>query len=536
MDPSPSPAFAGARPDALGTTATARSFRASLAAMIGICLVFMLTALNTSVVGTAMPRIVADLRGYDLYPWAASAFLLTNAITIPITGRLGDLYGRKPFVLAAVVLFTLASAACGLAQTMMQLILARAAQGLAGGMLIGVVAACVPDLFPDRVQRVRWQVLLSSSFGVALAIGPWLGGWVTEHLGWRYVFFVSLPVALAALPVVWRYLPHTVHHDGSDRRIDWFGAVLLAAAIAGLLFAAEYAQVHGLASAPSLALWALTVVASTAFFRHQYRTAAPIVPPAVLDDRASRLLMVLGVLTGLSMFLLVYYAPLLLQGSFGQSPNEAGIVMTPLLACITVGSIVNGRILPRLRRAERLLAWGQLVLVAGCLLLTQVDAHTPRATLMWIFALCGISLGFQLPNLTLQMIEVAGRRHFGVASALVQSTRMIGSMVGVGLASVLVNMVYVRDVDAVIARSPATDAEVVRLMSSPQVLIREQDHAALLQAAHRLGLDPAPWIEAAKQGLTGGTHAAFLLCAAASLACFVISLKLPALDMRARRA
>jgi EmrB/QacA subfamily drug resistance transporter len=509
-----------------------RSFRASLAAMIGICLVFMLTALNTSVVGTAMPRIVADLRGYDLYGWAASAFLMTNAVTIPVTGRLGDLYGRKPFVLAAVVLFTLSSAACGMAQTMPQLVFARGVQGFASGMLIGVVAACVPDLFPDRAQRVRWQVLLSSSFGVALAVGPALGGWVSEHLGWRYVFFVNLPVALTALPMVARYLPHTVHHDGGSRAIDWLGAVLLAAAVAALLFAAEAAQGHGLASAPSLALWAATGVTATLFFRHQYRTAAPIVPPAVLDDRAARRLMLLGVLTGLSMFLLVFYTPLLLQGSFAQSPNRAGIVMTPLLVCITVGSIVNGRILPRLERAERVLMWGQVALLVGCLLLTRLEASTPAPAMMAVLALCGLSLGFQLPNLTLQIIEVAGRRHFGVASALVQSTRMIGSMVGVGLASIAVDAVYARAIGAALARYRVSDDRLVRLLASPQLLIRDQDREAMLQAARSLGVDPAPLLDAARQGLASGTHAAFVLCALTAALCVAISLKLPQLDMR----
>ncbi len=508
-----------------------RSFGASLAAMIGICLVFMLTALNTSVVGTAMPRIVADLRGYDLYGWAASAFLMTNAVTIPITGRLGDLYGRKPFVLAAVVLFTLASAACGLAQTMPQLIAARAAQGFAGGMLIGVAAACVPDLFPDRVQRVRWQVLLSSAFGFALAVGPALGGWVTEHLGWRWVFFVNLPIALVALPVVARWLPHIVNHAGS-RKIDWLGAVLLTAAVGTLLFAAQYGQAHGLASAPSLALWGATGVAATLFFRHQYRTAAPIVPPAVLDDRGARRLMMLGVLTGLSMFLLVFYTPLLLQGSFAQSPNQAGIVMTPLLVCITLGSIVNGRILPRLERAERLLVWGQLALLAGCLLLTRIEAHTPVPAMMAVLALCGLSLGFQLPNLTLQIIEVAGRRHFGVASALVQSTRMIGSMVGVGLASIAVDGVYARRIGETLAHAHIGDVRLVHLLASPQVLIRDQDRHAVLEAAQGLGIDPQPLLDGAREALAGGTHAAFMLAALTAALCIAISLKLPQLDMR----
>lgn len=516
------------------TTPSERSFRASLAAILGICLAFMLIALNTSVVGTAMPRIVADLRGYDLYQWSASAFLLGNAVMIPITGRLGDLYGRKPFVLVAVVLFALASVACGFSQTMLQLVIARACQGLAGGMLLGVAPACVPDLFPEPAQRVRWQVLLSSSYGVALAVGPWLGGWLTEHVSWRFVFYVNLPVAVAALVMVWVFFPHIVHHEEKDRSIDWLGALLLLAAMSCLLAAAEYSQGHGFAHALSLGLWGATGVLGYVFFRHQYHTQAPIIPPSVLDNAGARQLMLLGVLTGLTMFMLIFYTPLLLQGSFGQSPNQAGLVMTPLLVFITIGSIVNGRLLPRLHRAERIVAWGQLGMLVSCLLLTQLQADTPKSLMMLVFALCGISLGFQLPNLTLQIMAVAGRAHMGVASALSQSTRMIGSMVGVGIASVLVNAFYARHIRTALESLQVHDDALIALVSSPQILIRQQDQAALEELTHRLGLDAAPLMEAARHGLVSGTHAAFVLCAVIAGLSILVSVRLPNYSIRSR--
>lgn len=513
-------------------TSTAGNFKASLAAMLGICLAFMLIALNTSVVGTAMPAIVADLRGYDLYQWAASAFLVGNAVMIPLTGRLGDLYGRKPFVLASVFLFACASVACGLSQTMLQLVLARACQGVAGGMLLGVASACVPDLFPAATQRVRWQVLLSSSYGVALAIGPWLGGWLTEHTSWRWVFFVNLPVALAALPTVAFFFPHIVHHDSDDKSIDWLGAALMAVAVGGLLAAAEFAQGHGLWSATSLALWLGTGLASYVFFRHQYRTRAPIIPPVVLDNTAARQLMALGVLTGLTMFMLIFYTPLLLQGSFGQSPHEAGIVMTPLLVCITLGSILNGRLLPRLKRAERLIAWGQLGTLLSCVLMAQLQPDTPRALLMLAFGLCGASFGFQLPNLTMQLMAVAGRSHLGVAGALAQTTRMVGNMVGVGLASVLVNTLYARSVQQTLDTLQLYDPALTQLLATPQVLVRQEDQRALQQLAAGLGADPAALLQAAKLGLLSGTHAAFWMCAAVSAVAMLISLRLPHYDLR----
>jgi EmrB/QacA subfamily drug resistance transporter len=500
--------------------------------MLGICLAFMLIALNTSVVGTAMPRIVADLRGYDLYQWSASAFLLGNAVMIPITGRLGDLYGRKPFVIAAVILFAMASIACGSSQTMLQLVVSRGFQGLAGGMLLGVAPASVPDLFPDAAQRVRWQVLLSSSYGVALAVGPWLGGWLTEHVSWRFVFYVNLPVAFAALLVVWIFFPHIVHHEEKDRSIDWLGAVLLLVAISGLLGCTEYSQVHGFTNGMSLGAWAMTGVMTYLFFRHQYHTAAPIIPPNVLDNTGARKLMLLGILTGLTMFMLIFYTPLLLQGSFGQSPNQAGLVMTPLLVFITVGSIVNGRLLPRLHRAERIVAWGQLGMLVSCLLLTQLDSQTPKAVMMLVFAMCGISLGFQLPNLNLQTMAVVGRANMGVAGALAQSTRMIGSMIGVGVASVLVNAFYFRQVVSVLEKFHIQDDALVKLLTSPQVLIRQQDQQAMLELTRQLGLDATPLMEAARLGLVNGTHAAFLLCALISGISILVSWRLPHYTIR----
>lgn len=500
--------------------------------MLGICLVIILIALDSTVVGTAMPRIVAELRGYDLYPWIASAYLMGSAVTIPIAGRLGDLYGRKPFVLAAIILFTATSAACGFATSMVQLALARALQGIGGGMLVGVAFACVPDLFPDRAQRVRWQVMLSASFGVASAIGPSLGGWLTEHFGWRSVFTINLPVAILALPVVWHYLPWIVHHEDGDRSIDWVGALLLAAAVILLLLGSESIQQHGVMH-PQGALLMLAALACGGFFVwHQHHSASPIIPPELFANRDALKLMALGVLTGLSMFVLVFYSPLLLQGGFGASPKNAGFLMTPLLVCVTFGSIINGRLLPRVPRAERVIVWGQIGTLASCLLLTLLGPDTPQWQILLQFGLCGLSLGFQLPNLTLQMMAVAGKRNLGVGSALIQTTRMLGSMIGVGIAGVLVNARYALDVERLLAALPARSEAFDALMASPQLLIRTADQAQLAKLASELGIDTAPLLAQARHALVGGIHNGFILSALVAALSVAISLRLPRYEIR----
>ena len=488
-----------------------RSFAVNLAAMMGICLAFMLTALNTSVVGIAMPRIVADLQGYDLYPWAASSYLVGNTVMIPLAGRLGDLYGRKPFLLVAVALFALASLACGLSQSMVQLILARGVQGLAGGIFLGVASASVADLFPESAERLRWQVYMSAAYGLAMAVGPSFGGWVSEHASWRYVFHANLPVALAAFAMVWAYLPPVRHGDG-DRRLDGWGAALLTAAVCGLLFSAEQSQAHGLINALSAGLWAATALLTWAFLRHQCRTPAPVIPPDVMDNAVARRLMLLSAGSGMTMFLLVFY--------------------TPLLVFITVGSIANARILPRLRRAERLITFGQAGMVLGCLLLTQLSAHTPLVWMMLVFALCGISLGFQLPNLTLQMMEAVGRQHFGVAGGLSQFTRTVGSMVGIGLASAVVNSVYQGRIAAAVAATHIGHPRLLELLATPQLLIRQQDELEMRALAQTLSLDPLSLLDAARQGLAQGTQAAFWLCAGVAALSTVVSLGLPRYSIR----
>lgn len=235
-------------------------------AVMGLAFLVMMVAVDQTVVGTALPTVIADLKGFELYAWVATAYLLTSVITIPIFGRLGDYYGRKPFVIASILIFTAASVACGMAQSMMQLVVGRAVQGFGGGMLIGTAFACIPDLFPDPRTRLRWQVILSSAFGIANAFGPTLGGFLTQYIGWRFVFFVNLPLGLVSLYFVWRYLPYIRHDKGQAHQLDWLGAVLIILGLGSMQMFVEFFAMHGisfqvlgLALLCGVSFWALIV-------------------------------------------------------------------------------------------------------------------------------------------------------------------------------------------------------------------------------------------------------------------------------------
>lgn len=499
----------------------------SVAAMFGISVVMVLIALDQTVVGTALPQMVAELQGFGLYPWVAASYLLGNAILIPVIGRLGDLHGRKPYLLAAITLFTLASVLCGMAGSMWQLVLARGLQGIGGGMLVGSAFASVSDLFPDTMERVRWQVMLSAAFGIASALGPALGGWMTEHLGWRSVFYVNLPVGLIALPIVWRFLPWVKHHEQTDRAIDWLGVLLLTLAIGTLLVTTELSERLGFTSLSFWGLVGLSLLFGGGFIHHQRYTAAPIIPPHLLAEPTVRRLGILAALTGLTMFVLLFYAPLLLQGGFSHSPKEAGLLVTPLLVSITIGSIINGRLIPRVRRPERLFASGALLLIVAIGLLCAVSATTPRVWLMAIFALCGLSFGFQMPNLTLQMQASVGRADQGTASALIQTLRTLGSMFGASLAGLMVSLGFSRGVGQALAQEGIKDTRVWHLFDSPQLLVRAADQQTLAELARQLGFDTAALLEHARLGLVTGVHEALFGCIALTLLSYFLSRRLP---------
>ena len=240
-----------------------------------------------------MPRIVADLKGFALYAWVATAYLLASAITVPIMGRLGDLFGRKPFVLTSIIVFTAASALCSLSQSMLQLVLSRALQGIGGGMLVGSAFAATADIFPDQMRRIRWQAMLSSAFGISTAIGPSLGGWLTEHLGWRSVFYVNLPIGMVALIVVSRFLPRIAGHRSPGASIDWIGALLMAITITTLLLALEDGA-HSLTNAQGvyqlIGLLGLAAILIALFVRVERRAAQPILPLRLFQSSNVRLL------------------------------------------------------------------------------------------------------------------------------------------------------------------------------------------------------------------------------------------------------
>ncbi|WDD95292.1 MFS transporter [Burkholderia sp. FERM BP-3421] len=505
-------------------------FRESLLAMLGISFVTMLVALDQTVVGTALPTIVAELKGFELYAWVATSYLLSSVITVPIFGRLGDYYGRKPFVIASIVVFTGASVLCGMANDMLFLVLARGLQGIGGGMLVGTAFACIPDLFPDSVVRLRWQVMMSSAFGIANAIGPSLGGILTQYYGWRSVFYVNLPVGLLSLLFVWRFLPHLRHVEHTQKmRLDWPGAVLIAVTLGALQLFVEWLPKYGLVGWPTLLL-AVGLAGGATLWWWEKRCAQPILPFDMFANRALSTLFVLAILGGFAMFSLLFYAPLLFQGGFGMSPKDAGLVITPLVVFITIGSIMNGRVITRIRRPNVMLPLGFALFAIACGGVVAANHATPGWLLMTLMVVGGIGLGFVLPNLTVFAQQTAGREHLGIATALLQSLRMVGGMVGTALTGTLVSEMYAGGVRGALGVEHAS--RWFARLADPQILIDRVAQARVIDELTRAGHDGARLIEAARDALVGAIHLGVALGALVALFAAWHARRVPPITLR----
>lgn len=499
-------------------------FRQSLFAVLGMCLVMMMVAIDQTVVGTALPTAVAELRGFDWYAWVATSYLLTSVITIPIFGRLGDYYGRKPFVLGAIALFTLASALCATAQSMPMLVFARALQGVGGGMLVGTGFACIPDLFPEPRVRLRWQVMFSSAFGIANAIGPTLGGLLTEHYGWRSVFYVNLPVGLLGACFVMRFLPHLRHYSADEIRLDWVGALLIAASLGSWQLTVELLPRSG-ATPAVLALAAAGTVGFWALYKWERRCPHPIVPLTMFRNRSLAVLCVLALLTGVVLFSLLFYVPLLLQGGFGLSPQQAGMLITPMVACITLGSIVNGRIITRIEHPNVMFYAGFVLLVLACLGIVGTHAGTAHGLFALYMFAAGLGMGFVLPNLTVFIQQAAGRAQLGIATAMQQSLRMVGGMIGTALMGTVVGSRYASDLDRMLR---AGDGHAwLEPLRDPQILVTPEAHAQFLASAAQHGQDGVPLIEAARTTLVGAIHSGLLITLAVAVLALCYVRRLP---------
>jgi EmrB/QacA subfamily drug resistance transporter len=396
-----------------------------------LLLVLLLASLDQTIVSTALPTIVGDLGGIEHLSWVVTAYLLASTVAGPLYGKLGDLYGRKLVLQAAIVLFLIGSVLCGLAQNMAELIAFRALQGLGGGGLIVTTIAVVGDIIPPR-DRGRYQGFFGGVFGVSTVIGPLLGGFFVDHLSWRWIFYVNVPVGIVAFAVI-----ASVFHSRAEHvrhSIDYLGASLLAGALSSIvLFTSLGGTTLDWTSPAILILIGLGAVLLVLFALAESRAAEPILPLALFRNRIFDVTSAIGFVVGLSLFGSVTFLPLYFQIVKGESPTASGLRLTPLMAGVLVTSISSGRLISRTGRYRVFPIAGTAVTAAGMLLLARLDVDTPLWTASAYTLVVGLGLGMTMQVLVLAVQNAVDYRFLGVATSGAVLFRQIGGSIGVSL-------------------------------------------------------------------------------------------------------
>lgn len=499
-------------------------------------LTLLLAAMDQTIVGTAMPRVVASLNGFDRYPWVTTAYLLSSTVAVPVFAKLSDLYGRKRLYLFGAVLFIVSSWLCGAAGNlplpidgMNQLIVSRGLQGIGGGCIMGLTFTIIGDLF-SPAERGRFQGLFAAVFGLASVTGPLAGGWITDNFSWRWAFYANAPLGVVAVATLYFTFPHVRPHK-AGKGIDWKGIVALVAWIVPLLLTLSEVNARGWTDPMVVAALAWTAAALVAFVMIERRAPEPLLPPSLFRIRSIALATSAVFLLGMGLFGMFLYLPLYLQAVLGLSAASSGQLFTPLVFSMIFASIVSGQVVSRTGRYKGLAVGGAALAAAGMVLLARMDRDVTSALIVRNMLVLGVGFGLVQPIFNLVIQNAAPPEHMGSATASSQFFRSIGSTIGVAIFGTMLLTTYHRALDA--AMPPGTPAAVTRLFDNPMELARAQSHVAEQIAAMPEGEALLPVVLAAtRDSLDAGMHLIFVVAAGVVGGTLLLTLFLPELPLR----
>ncbi|MFI0451154.1 MDR family MFS transporter [Actinomadura sp. 6N118] len=417
------------------TTETPPKARNQYVVLGAVLIAMMLASLDNLILGTAMPTIVGDLGGMAHLSWVVTAYTLATAVSTPVWGKLGDMYGRKGVFLTSIVIFLIGSMLAGVSQDMTQLIVFRAVQGLGGGGLMVGAFALIASLFPPSEQG-KYQGMISAVMGLTMIGGPLIGGFITDNLSWRWCFYVNLPLGALALVMVATVL-HLPKHR-SEARIDYMGVVLLGTAITSLVLATTWGgNEYAWDSATIIGLGVLAVAAGAAFLFVERRAAEPVLPLGLFRNRNFTLVTLIGFLLGVMMFGAMTFLPLFQQAVQGASATNAGILMMPVFLSMILINAFAGPFITRTGRYKPIIIVGSVLVTVGVLLLAQMDTGTSRPMSMVFMAFLGAGMGCLMQTTMIVTMQSVELKDIGVASSTATLSRTIGGSIGVAVAGAL---------------------------------------------------------------------------------------------------
>jgi EmrB/QacA subfamily drug resistance transporter len=482
--------------------------------MTGIIITMFMAALDATIVATAMPRIVADLNGFELYAAVTTVYLLATTVTVPIVGKLSDIYGRKPFLLAGITIFVGSSMLCGAAPSMRALVLFRALQGIGGGFSQAMAFTTIADLFPPS-RRGRVSGMLGAVFGLASVTGPAVGGFLTDGPGWRWCFYVNAPLGALAFAILLFGFPHLVSRR-RQHRIDWLGAATLVLSMVPILLALEWGgRDYPWRSPQIVALSTFGLVMFAVFLFVETRAPEAIMPPSLFRNRVVGNSAAAAMLMAVAMFGATLFIPLFIQSVIGASATRSGAVLTPMMTTMVLASGYSGFAVTRNGKYKALAVFGVASAAVGLFLLSRMGVSATYSWAVVSMIVLGVGLGLTMPIFPLAVQNAVDVTQTGMATAVVQFVRSLGGSLGAAIFGAVLANAYEPAFRAalppqVISQAPAGVVETLR---NPQMLMSTDVSGPLSQTDPEMLRRMGPIVAAVKSALAASLHDVFL-CAA----------------------
>lgn len=486
--------------------------RRALLLVLGSLLVCLfLSAVDQTIVSTALPTIVGDLGGIDHLAWIVTAYLLTSTVSVPLAGKISDLFGRRPVLQATIAVFLLGSVLAGASQTMTQLIVARGIQGIGGGGILSISFTILGDVLSPR-ERGRYAGYFTGVFASASVVGPLAGGFIVDHLSWRWVFYVNLPLGVASMVVAGRYL--RIPRPARQRSIDFVGAALMTCSVTAILLVGSWGgREHAWGSPTIVALILTGVVAAIAFVAQERRAAEPILPLRLFGDPVIAVCVAIGALLGPILVAGSTFLPLFLQVVTGASASSSGFLLLPMMGGLLIGSNVTGRLVSASGRYKRFPVAGTALAIGGAVLLAGVDVSTSRLMVSTAMGILGLGIGCTFPIMTLAVQNSASFEDMGAATSAVNFFRSLGSVIGIAALGTLMNQ-HLDDARSVLGDGAAGGEGPI--LGDPQ----------------QIRSLPPDELRAISEGIADGVGAVFLVSLPFVVAAFALALVLREVPLR----
>lgn len=502
-------------------------------ALATVMVTMFFSSMNQTVVSTAIPTIVGDLKGFELYAWIFSAFMMTSAITVPIYGKLSDVYGRKPFYIFGLIMFALGAALSGIAQNMMMLIIARAVQGIGAGAMMSMPRATIGDIFNPK-ERGRWMGVIGAVFGLSSILGPTIGGWITDTWGWRWVFYVNLPFAVLALIGVLFTLPKVRTNEQAS--IDWIGSFLLVLALLPILLGFTWAGTEYAWSSPvELSLFGGGLVLLIVFYLFERKAANPIINTELFKNQIFSTSLILGIFVSMGMFGALMFLPLYVQGVIGLDAQSSGLVMSPMMISFIIGSIVSGQVMSRTGKYKRLSHVSAIFMVVGLFLFAQMDVNTEYPTVIINMIILGIGIGSLMPLLNIAVQNAFPYKMMGTVNATQQFVSSLGGVIASPIFGSILNRGFS---DKLSSSLPDKLQQMQNKFSdiNPQALLTKEAQEALAANFKKFG-DAGiqlyhDFLHAIKVSLSTGVHHLFLVGVVFAILTFIGTFFLPEISLK----